>query len=576
MALQRFVENYSFSAEEFNSLKSSHRITEEEIIKFNGAKLEEKSLLTEKKVLEGKTVWRFPIARYDNVNANGRKYEKRLWQRVINEQKDAYQGNVGLADHPGDDEDGQFKNSAIVWLNMGLDEDTRTVWGEGVFVGNYGKLAEEILESGGRCGFSTSGWGELEESDKSTVRWDSYTLERPSDLVLNPSQGVYGKYDMRLNKNDGNDSTVKEEKTEKNEPSLKENVNTMSKLDETATMKLSKLEEKKFRRDVETFFEEAVSISDKPSRLAELEEILSYFNEGVAPDLQEKVQKEIDNVKLSLSEAITNHSKLEEELGVKTVDEIKEGLTKLATDTKLYERQAQDWQEIAEALQEKNQKLQARIASLPTVDVYEEAINEVKRVKKASAEKSRSYSERIKALKEQITKESLITEKLNSEIISANKALEEKNSIIAKYKNQVSKLKEEVSGYREILEKQEADKLQKKMEERRINIKPVNNAPISQFANYRENKEVVDYYNDLEESYGSQITPYKERILACKTFFEASKLFVSILPNMNSSKTTKISEALPVEERKRIIEAQTGTKIVTKKPTIMRMPPGWD
>jgi len=575
MALQRFVENYSFSVEEFNSLKSSHRITEEEISKFNGAKLEEKSLLTEKKILEGKTVWRFPIARYDNVNANGRKYEKKLWQRVINEQKDAYQGNVGLADHPGDDEDGQFKNSAIVWLNMGLDEDTRTVWGEGVFVGNYGKLAEEIMESGGRCGFSTSGWGELEESDKSTVRWDSYTLERPSDIVLNPSQGVYGKYDMRLNK-DEDDSAITQEKTEKNEPSLKENVNTMSKLDETTSMKLSKLEEKKFRRDVETFLEEAVSISDKPSKLAELEEILSYFNEGVATDLQEKVQKEIDSVRLSLSEAITNHTKLEEELGVKTVEEIKEGLTKLATDTKLYERQAKDWQEIAEALQEKNQKLQARIASLPTVDAYEEAIAEIKRVKEASLEKSKSYSNRVKSLKEQITKESLITEKLNSEIVAVNKTLEEKNSIIAKYKVALTEAKQKVAGFEAIFEKQELAKREKKMKERAINIKPSNNAPVSQFSNFRENKEVSDYYNDLEESYGEMITPFKEKILSCKTFFEASKLFVSILPEINGSKTTKISEALPMEERKKIIESQTGKRILTQKPTNMKMPQGWE
>ena len=159
MALERFIETYTFDATTFNAVAASHKITESEIKTIRGYQLSEstKRLIEDSSVLASKTVWRFPVARYDNINLNNRKYEKRLWDRVIKEQEDVYKGGAGLKKHPKDGEDGEIEEQAVVWLNMGLNEGEKIVWAEGVFVGEIGRHIEEILECGGRPGFSSSG-----------------------------------------------------------------------------------------------------------------------------------------------------------------------------------------------------------------------------------------------------------------------------------------------------------------------------------------------------------------------------------------------------------------------------------
>lgn len=145
-------------------------------------KLREEGISSERKL------WKFPVSRFGNVNGNGRIYTEQLWRNVINNQRDTWQGGCGLADHPMDDADpGQFKTSAIVWLDMIIDTANKLIWAIGTFVGEYGRLAQEIIEAGGRVGFSSSGFGET-LSDGKTVDPDTYIIERVADIVTNPSQ----------------------------------------------------------------------------------------------------------------------------------------------------------------------------------------------------------------------------------------------------------------------------------------------------------------------------------------------------------------------------------------------------
>ncbi len=155
----------------------------------------------------GKNRWSFPVSRYNFINANRRRYSEAVWHKVIGEQKDIWEGCVGLADHPAGSSDPSFKDSAVVWSNLRMDEANNLVWADAIFVGEHGKLAEDILESGGRVGFSTAGMGDLVKVTEQTstglmefydVVPEEFILERVADVVPNPSQDVFGFADMKI------------------------------------------------------------------------------------------------------------------------------------------------------------------------------------------------------------------------------------------------------------------------------------------------------------------------------------------------------------------------------------------
>ena len=151
--------------------------------------------LSEAGITSGPRIWKFPVARINDKqhpNGNHRVYERKLWENVINNQRQNWEGLCGLADHPiGDTNPGAWRDSSIVWLDMMIDDANKLIWALGSFVGQYGQLAQEIIDAGGRVGFSSSGFGEL-MSDGMTVNPDTYQIERVADIVLNPSQAVYG------------------------------------------------------------------------------------------------------------------------------------------------------------------------------------------------------------------------------------------------------------------------------------------------------------------------------------------------------------------------------------------------
>ena len=140
-------------------------------------------------------LWQFPVSRVNTIeepNFNGRVYNRQLWENVIHKQRDVWQGGTGLANHPGDNEDGDFMKQSIVWLD-GFIGDDGLIYGIGTFVGEGGALARQIISVGGRIGFSTSGYGDFLR-DKVTVDPDDYEIDRFADLVLGPSQGTYGDH----------------------------------------------------------------------------------------------------------------------------------------------------------------------------------------------------------------------------------------------------------------------------------------------------------------------------------------------------------------------------------------------
>lgn len=632
MALQHFVENYKPDINVFKATVNKRKITESELkslASLNSLKLNEsvKKYFEQHPVatLEGKDVYRLPISRYDWENDNGRVYEKRLWQRVIDEQKEAYQGNVGLADHPEDDDSGKFKEAAIVWLSMGLDESGRIVWGEGIFVGDNGRLAEEVMSAGGRVGFSTSGFGELDESDKKTVRWDSYQLERPADIVLNPSQKVYGRSENRMARHEAVEETdpnliqefstpPKAKSSTGSSPNWKcpcgkeitgkpiwaDGIRTCSeecankyadeqhggthhpglnepydKKKENAPMssetKLSKLEERKFRRDVGVFLEEADKIADPKEKLAQLEEITAYFSEGIAPDLKEKVDAEIKKANETIEKAVKEHGKLVETFGIDNVEALKEGVKKVAVDTQLFERDAEEWQEIATGLQEKVQKLQAILNTRPTIEAYKTSLAFSKRMKETFKKKEEELISIIEKMKSDAAKQDLIEQQMVKELAKISKT----NETLTIHNEQLREYGEKVRGI--VLEYRARDTANEEMlqeqaeDSKKVKVQPTKTAPV--FSGFSEKKELASYYLDLIKRYGEKmIAPYKDRILGAKTLGEGMKLWINIMAEAGTERTTRVTDALEPEERQKLIESQTNTRIKKQSEFQSRLP----
>ena len=598
MALQRLTESYSFDSDTFQKIVSSHKITESELKAIPAEKLSEET----KKFLEkdsninllGKTVWRVPVSRYDWKNANGRVYEKKLWQNVIDKQKESWQGNVGLADHPLDEEDGSFRNVATVWLNMGLNETEQIVWGECVFVGAHGKLAEEIMEAGGRVGFSSSGFGELDEFDKSTVKWDSYMIERVSDLVLNPSQKVFGRRENRVThesikeSDDSKKSEITkcdtcgcemdkcecEKSSDKEKKSDNKQENTIMAHESDTNSKMSKFEVKRIQEEITHYLGEVNQKEDLQEKLDELQEIRQYFSANVPPKLLAEIDKEIKETREAIDSAIKEHGKIAATFGVTSVEALKEGVKRLAVDTQFYERDASDWKKITEGLQEKIKMLQAVISTRPTVESYKGLLIEMQTLKQEKETEFKNLSGYVAQLKEKVVSQ----EKIEEQLVLELEDISAENARITEYANTLKayglKMKEKLGTVRESQKAVHDVIEEKKLNESIIHFRPESTAAVTGFTGFSEADEIEDYYENLEMRYGKTITPFKEKILGCKTVREAMLLFNKVF--VESKKIEKISEALEMGERQKILEATSGGKFQTHRKMDSRVPEGWD
>lgn len=263
-------------------------------------------------------IYRVPVARINppgTVNGNHRRYPAKLWENVMNNQEDAWKGLCGLADHPTDDTDpGSFKNSSIVWLGMDIDKENNLVYGIGTFVGPYGHLAQEIIDAGGRVGFSSSGFGEL-EADGETVNPDTYQIERLADVVLNPSQSVYGVINNETNL--GNIEYTKKTVVNESVETPTENriqENTHMDAENGVKSALQKAEEKELRRLVNKYLKENLEIINPCKQLEDLQTIMGYIKEGQLTDLEADVETRLAEAQKKIEEAVERdtNAKLQE------------------------------------------------------------------------------------------------------------------------------------------------------------------------------------------------------------------------------------------------------------------------
>jgi hypothetical protein len=500
---------------------------------YNGNKLTEGASLT-----EGVTLWEMPVSRYDTTNANGRIYEKALWERVISEQRHIWEGGLGLADHPSNDSDGNFKEAAVVWLDLKLDEN-QVVWGTCAFVGNYGTLAEDIIRKGGRVGFSSSGLGDLLEGGR--VDPKTYLIERIADIVLNPSQNVFG---TASNKRESVSSNTGRQQTESVETNLPDKGNT--RMSESVT--ISKLEEKRFRKDIETFLNDAEKISDPQKKLAEMEDLLSMFNNGAAPELREAVEKKIEGQKAKISSMLSEAGQVEKDFGVENTQKLKEGVSLLAAEVQVAAQEAKDWEKIANVLSESLKKAKAKLATTPSANYAASLADKIQYLQGALKERDKQVS----TLKERSHKilsngASKLTE-ASEQHDTISTQLEEANAHVTRLEKRNKILSDMVVSRNAAIKEMKA-MFNKKIDEVKVEKKaplvPTAKERLGEILNINEKSDVESYWTDLISRHGSSILPYKERILRCRTMKEAQGVYLKVLPSLNEGADYYASLAVP-------------------------------
>lgn len=356
-------------------------------------------------------VWRLPVARYDVENLNRRIYPKQLWLNIMNNQRDAWCGLCGLADHPEGDLPGLFRDQSVVWHDMEVGDDGY-VYGYCSFVGPYGHLAQEILEHGGRVGTSSSGFGDVDKITK-IVDPDTYQVERLADLVLNPSQGTYGNGKCTHTPADfmkdihspahiefSGNKPIEESTEERPENQIKETITikprsaVMAKANAVDTEpkdtsalnenvepknKLSKVEEKAFRQYVDKFLAEAENIENPIARLNECTDILACFDEGNCIDLKEKVEAKIVEEKERLEKIVEASIKTQQDYGMdaNAFREAAERNTQIAL---MLNEQVTDYKALTEELAQRNAELKEEVEKLKgdSQNIKSSAIREAK------------------------------------------------------------------------------------------------------------------------------------------------------------------------------------------------------
>ena len=544
MGLQRFTEAYS--------------ISKEDIIPYP---VQEATAEPLQESIQGKEYncisrYRVPVSKINTTeskNLNGRVYGRSLWENVIRGQKQVWEGCVGLADHPSDNSDGSVRDIFAVWHNLSLNESKGIVEADIHLIGPYGKLAEEVIQAGGKLGFSSSGFGELME-DGSTVNPSTYMLERISDWVLTPSQEVYGTKDMKL-KTENTTNSIKEKKE--------------NQMAESTTPKVSKLEERKFRKDVETFLTEAIAIKDPKERLAGLKEIHTYFDEGVAQDLKESVDKEIEKTEAQIDSILKEHVKLVDTFGVDSTEGLKEGIARVVVDKRTADSQSRDWKKVSESLQAKIKQLQESLEKNPSPENYETAISFNRRIRMSFLEKKRALQEQAQTLQDQIEGQKAVAAKLTelAKLSIQSKKLMEKK--VAELMKSLQESKKETADSKTLLT--EAYKKMERMTVKYESAPKVETRKKTMPVEFTEKKEVDAYWKDIYSRHGKDILPLKERVLVCKTLREAMQLYTNFLPKMQE--VAVLPGNVSKVDRLKYLKETTGRTIVEKKS--LNLPEGW-
>lgn len=370
-------------------------------------------------------LWQFPVSKVndkEHPNLNGRVYGKKLWENVVNNQRETWQGGTGLANHPADDEDGDFMKQSIVWLD-GFIGDDNIIYGIGTFVGDGGALARQIIGVGGRVGFSTSGYGDF-LADGVEVDPDDYEIDRFADLVLNPSQGVFGDHGDIMKK-----ESVEKKKVTTNNKNLKESTDPEAKhapLDDDYVETSSSLDTNDYDETDDPLYgygeDDNLALSEKLV-LDHYSEAIKAINKESNKLWEEKIQKLKNLVTKIKKESFSASSK--EKLSAQ-ISNIIESIMK---DTRKAIQEGYDARAICEELEISNisklTNIKEKLEDFTSLEECLEKVTKEANKYKAMCESKEAYA--INEAEENFNKEEQV-ERLSKQVVSLKKSLTESNT----------------------------------------------------------------------------------------------------------------------------------------------------
>lgn len=578
--------------------------------------------------------WWVPISFYNKKNLNGRNYNRKLWENVRDNQKRNWKGSAMLLDHPSGDSDGNPRDICGVWLDLRIGEPDRSgkglVWGLLCPCGRSGDDLRDFLKKGGRVGTSSSGFGRL-MNDGETVDPDTYQIDRCADWVMCPSQSTYfgiGDDDLVEDRSfaESINRSIKINKEERSNTNYTE-----SNLKENTMSTMSKMEEKKFRRDIEVFLEEATSIQNAQERLEEFKEIESYFAEGACSDLKEKVEAKIAECEAFIKEAVVEKTELKESFGIENAKDLERKLTKVVNESKLNEKEARDWKVVAEQMQEKCRELTEELNNKHS-DAYveylkgklEKSETQVKTLTESSKEQIEDLQNRLSQMTEKAEKAEEENKKLaESAEIAATKLEESVNSekdlmdklveardILTKTEEKTTLLESENNNFKVVLEEMKsrqanlvagAKALKEAVEKKDAENKKLTEAAekmakdfntkskkmkskLEEASKKPEPKKVKApkteqelYFESISRLHGEEIDQYKERITSARNLTEAkARYWKEIVPNLEESRkldSQRFVESYTVSKEDKA-KAFEGVNF-EKKNIVDDMPKGW-
>lgn len=599
-------------------------------------------------------VWTVPISRFGNLCANKRRYSDKLWENVINNQKHLWKGIPGLCDHPKDPDDaGELKYACIVWLDLAIDYANKLIWGTGIFVGPLGRLLQEIIEVGGRVGFSSSGFGEkIPGTDD--VNPDTYEIERVADVVINPSQSVYGDLNPEndcLDKvtqaktveftkqqpilKEGANMKLKEEtqqpavnqqaavnsqsagnttqNTEQNnaqtqpaenniqntaqtqpaentapaaqpaqttetqntqpaaQPAQNTNVNAqqaasaivqaVNAVDGGQKMQENNINKSMRKKYIESYLKNdlvGMPLKEKIESLKSMKEQLSEFSDE---ENMKKIQEALDNAVAEENELLAEAEKLKTEHGVEKLAETTEIINTLEESVQTLANDKKESDKLTEAFLERNKALKEQLSKENLKAEFKINIaNKKKQLAEKKLAESRAinkdlmkrHNSFIKRLNEAESSEIAKKDEIIRKLTEANKTLErklnytlglnqkfqEENQRLQISENQKINQIGRLQNYNNKL-LAERDNAQKALAAFKEEVEYVRNPNkhlaegkadrIANSLNLREDggRAVDTYYNDLLKRYGESIKPFEKEILGCKTYTEATRVFLN-------------------------------------------------
>lgn len=530
--LMRFVESLTVS---------DNNIEKETVEGFKESNKDYK-ITESKEIRDTDEIWRVPISRYGVMNGNGRVYNKKLWENVIKNQKDTWYGSPCLMDHPSEDSSGDPNRICGVWLGLDIDKDPDKgfVYGYLIPSGRLGEDLKDHVKNHLRAGLSSSGFGRLLPDGK-TVDPDTYEIERIADLVLMPSQQVYFGIDednhiknispvLESTDNPGSmyESSQVENKTTNN--IYKENI-----VKDSA--KIAKLEEKKFRRDMESFLEEAIAIKDPQERLQEFREIKSYLEDGACPDLKEQIEQKIAEEEEYIKTAIKEKAEFKEKFDVDSPKELEEKLTKIVEESSSFNKEAQDWKAVAEKLQSKLNEKNKELEERPTSQFVEYLNNKIE----ALENQLKDYKGKFVEFAQKATKEA-------------------------------SSLKESRGGVQKELEdvKKEKQELTEQLNKAQQNLAAAN--VLTETATKEKNKieesfrALTTSYNTLKVNYDSSVVKMKESSeKASGAEKELTEVINSLTAQLNENQEKIKSLSSIITKQRESIEKSASSEIALKE-----------